>query len=93
MKECSPFFITNSTPVRLSVRFLRQWTSKRHPLWRDPKCLLQAASKLKITRSMLEKLREEFRLTLLKEQLAGANGGEWLCRYGPGSEAEVRPGR
>lgn len=40
---------------------------------------------------MLEKLREEFRLTLLKEQLAGANGGEWLCRYGPGSEAEVRP--
>lgn len=93
MKQCSHFPYAHSTLVRLCARFLRQWTSKRHPLWRDPKCLLQAASKLKITRSMLEKLREEFRLTLLKEQLAGANGGEWLCRYGPGSEAEVRPTR
>lgn len=71
-------------------RFLRMWTSKRHPLWRDPVELLRAACRIKITRSMLEQLREEFHLTLLKEQLAGADTGEWLSRYGPGSQSEVR---
>jgi hypothetical protein len=32
---------------------------------------------------------QDFHLTLLKEQLAGSNAGEWLDRYGPGSEGEV----
>jgi hypothetical protein len=39
-------------------RFLRQWSSKRHPFWRNPRTLLKAANALKITRSMLENLTE-----------------------------------
>jgi len=55
--------------LEASGRFLRQWTSKRHPLWRDAKSLIEASMGVKITRSMLRNLREEFHLTLLQEQV------------------------
>lgn len=83
-----------------SGRFLRQWTSKRHPLWRNAELLLRAARRWKVTRTTLTQLQEEFALTLLKEQLkavaaGGGDGnsgkitgltGEWLSRYGPPGE-------
>jgi hypothetical protein len=69
-----------------SGRFLRQWTSRRHSLWRDADSLLRSAKEFKVTRTMLRELTEEFHLTLLREQMSGANTGQWLSRYGPPAE-------
>lgn len=72
-----------------SGSFLRQWTSRRHPLWSDASGLLRAAHKWKVTRSMLGRLKEDFHLTLLAEQMTGHNMGEWLNRYGPPGKSAV----
>lgn len=66
-----------------SGRFLRQWTSRRHSMWRDADSLLRASKAFKVTRTMLRELTEEFHLTLLREQMSGGNTGQWLSRYGP----------
>ncbi|CAN0273145.1 unnamed protein product, partial [Phaeothamnion confervicola] len=49
--------------------------------------LLQAASSIRVTRSLLASLQQDFAVDLIREHLQGGRGA-WLTRYG-----DARAGR